>query len=63
MSSLRSIPAPDQEVFDEGRLDTRLVVKAAALGFCLLTVAGGLLWWRFGASIFFDMLAFAQACF
>ena len=29
----------------------------------LLTLAGGLLWWRFGSVIFVDLLASLQACF
>ncbi len=43
--------------------DTRLFLKAAGICFALLTIAGGLLWWRYGAVIFMDLLAFAQSCF
>ena len=43
--------------------DTRLFLKAAGISFALLTIAGGLLWWRYGAVIFMDLLAFAQSCF
>lgn len=43
--------------------DTRLFLKAVAICFALLTVAGGLMWWRYGAVIFMDLLAFAQSCF
>jgi hypothetical protein len=48
---------------DARPFDTRLFIKATAICFLLLLVAGGLMWWRFGAVIFMDMLAFAQSCF
>ena len=55
--------ALDARTSDQTRLDGRFVVRAALAGFVLFAVAGGLLWWQFGATIFLDMLSFAQACF
>ena len=57
MSSLES------QTLEKVRLDGRCIVKTAVAAFLLFTLAGGMLWWRFGATIFFDMLSFAQACF
>ena len=57
MSSLES------QTLEKVRLDGRFIVKTAVAAFLLFTLAGGMLWWRFGATIFFDMLSFAQACF
>ena len=42
---------------------TRRALKVAGAGFGLLTLAAALFWLRFGSDIYFDMLAFAQACF
>ena len=43
--------------------ETRRALKVAGAGFGLLTLAAALFWLRFGSDIYFDMLAFAQACF
>lgn len=34
-----------------------------AVGLALMTIAGALFWWRFGAQIFVDLLSTLQACF
>jgi hypothetical protein len=46
---------------NEGEL--RIFVRLVLAGFGLLGLAGLLLWWRFGSTIFFDALAALQGCF
>ncbi len=43
--------------------ETRRAIKIAGAGFGLLALSAGLFWLRFGADIYFDMIAFAQGCF
>ncbi len=54
---------PDLPSDDAPAFDPRPLVKAALIACGLMTVAAGLLWWRFGSIIFMDMLTFAQSCF
>jgi hypothetical protein len=41
----------------------RLVVRIALASVAALTLAGGLMWWRFGPAIFMDVLTTLQGCF
>ncbi len=43
--------------------DASVAWKLCAGGFALMLVAAVLLWWHFGATIFFDVLASVQGCF
>jgi hypothetical protein len=59
----RPMATPDLPTDDAPTFDPRPLVKAALITCGLLLIAAGLLWWRFGAIIFMDMLTFAQSCF
>ena len=47
----------------EARRATALLWWSLVGFVALLTAAGALLWWRYGAVIFVDLLATLQACF
>jgi hypothetical protein len=57
-STSKAEPTPDEDA-----AGLRLFRRMAFGSLALLFVAGALLWWRFGSTIFFDVLAALQGCF
>jgi hypothetical protein len=42
---------------------SRLVLRLIFVGIGMMALAGGLMWWRFGPSMFMDLVTAAANCF
>lgn len=53
----------DIETDNAAMSSSRLVLRLIYAGIGMMALAGGLMWWRFGPSMFMDLVTAAVNCF
>lgn len=53
----------DIETDQNGAGSSKLVLRLIFAGIGMMALAGGLMWWRFGPSMFMDLVTAAANCF